>query len=169
MICRNPNSRGKYSKLKDGKITTAYCSKRCKNKGTAIGDISKGIIIMMAVLTLAFIGDNAGWNVGGYLFILFIVGFNLMIMGMRHYKIKIKSWMPQSLSKKSRLMSSSTSPYSKITSKSSTEYVPKIHVKELNKDFLSCCYQEARYGKNGYCVCGRVISKELKEIFAIES
>lgn len=71
MICRNPNSRGKYSKLKDGKITTAYCSKRCKNKGTAIGDISKGIIIMIAVLTLAFIGDNAGWNVWG-IFVYFI-------------------------------------------------------------------------------------------------
>lgn len=141
------------------RIIGFYCSDICKKKGTANDYKLLGYgLILMAIIVIN--GFAQGWNIWKYLFtplILSLPGLYVIKVGQKYNKMHIEHWLKSN--------NSSLIAKGENTAVSVDPHVPEIYVKELDKDVLSCCYQSARFGKDDYCVCGRAIPKELKEIF----
>lgn len=170
LVCRNPESLVKYSIIKKMVIRKAYCSANCKAKGEAKKLISMGIgsigIAIYMISTSTFFSIIFGLL--GVLFTIRGISGNKIPIVIKRERNVPSEWeridrMNQRRPRaSSRSRDSNTNNYSNV---SQMDHVPKVKVGELGKEVLACCYQSARLNQDNYCVCGRVISKDLKQIF----
>ena len=169
-ICKNPKSLSRHSKFIDRKITSHYCSSKCRNIGEGTNHKLYGILwLMLMLISLVSIGSTLGWELKEFFLAFLFVGspgYYYIFMGIttnkqsRDFKLHT-SMFGQGPSP----LTSASIPYHTGELAPTGSYVPNVHVKEINEYILVCCYQAARYGNDNYCMCGRVISQKLKEIF----
>lgn len=169
-----------HSIIKNMVIRKAYCSANCKAKGQAKILIAVGIGSLGITLILISISTLLSIIVG-------LIGVFLIYRGISNDRISIgletkrpkrtkrrvpSEWERIDEINQQRAMAESGTRNSQTRNEKYSndsiierDHVPKINVEELGKEVLACCYQSARLGQDMYCVCGRVVTEELKEIF----
>lgn len=155
----------RHSVTLNGMMDGTYCSKPCRNKGKSGSHQNDAIILLIMtfiLIILLFIIQNGtfGWFIFAFS-IVSIPSIYTYYWAWRNSKIIVEPYSKKSVG------SSRTEDITRSGDNTTNDvHIPVIHVKQLDMDVLSCCYQSARFGKDDYCVCGRVVSIELKQIFS---